>query len=224
MEQYNAQGSTVDRVYAALFQRIVNAEYSEGAWLREDMVAHEFGVSRSPVRSAFRLLHKDSMLELVPKRGARVRPFTADDIEEIYEIRKALESLAVSLGIHNLSIHRLFALKTRMLALSDLDDSKEMLRMDGEFHAYLIESSGRRRLVAIINELYRLIHTLRERGMEKRSTRRATIEEHCAILDALTARDLNRAVQQLIDHIDKSKARLLTEISQQQLGMQDDSG
>ena len=203
---------TVERIYAALFDRIVNSEYAQGTWLREDAVAHEFGVSRSPIRAVFQQLELDGMLELVPNRGARVYPFTADDVEEIYEIRKALESLALSLGMQNLSIHRLLLIKKQIVALADNPDPKEHAKMDGELHSYLIECSGRRRLVTIINGLYLLINTLRERGLSSEEVRRRTMDEHCGILDALTARDLEHATGLLVEHIENSKARLLTDV------------
>lgn len=219
MRQAGASKSRVTDIYTTLFDRIVNAEYNEGSWLREDAVAREFGVSRSPIRSVFRQLHQDGMLELVPKRGAQVFPFTADDIEEIYEIRKALETLAVSLGIHNLSIQRLFSLRKQMTDLLQEDDPRPHIEIDGIFHTYLIESSHRRRLVYMINGLYRLIQSLRERGMDSEATRRATIEEHCAIIDALTTRDAAAASHCLVQHIQNSKSRLLTEIVRQRPGL-----
>lgn len=206
---------TTDRIYAVLFDRIVNAEYQNDEWLREEAVAQEFGVSRSPVRNVFRLLHEDGMLELVRNRGARIYPFTADDAEEIYEIRKALEPLALSLGMHNLSIQRLFAIKKQTLALNDEgSDEHEYVRMDGVFHTYLIESSRRRRLVNMISELYRLSQSLRGRGLRDRATQRITVNEHCAILDALITRDLPLASSLLVTHIENSKRRLLADIVQ----------
>lgn len=210
-ERTSGQGVVRD-IYTTLLDRIVKSEYSENQWLREEAIAGEFGVSRSPVRRALRLLHQDGMVDLVPKRGARLFPFTADDIEDIYEIRKTLESLALRVGIHNLSIQRLLSLRTQIQGLREVDDPEAHTRLDGVLHSYLIEASGRRRLVSMLNELYRLSQSLREIGLRDKDNRLATIAEHSGIIDALTVRDLEQATTLLVRHIENSKTRLLMDV------------
>jgi len=211
-ERTLSQGVVRD-IYTTLLDRIVKSEYPENQWLREEAIANEFGVSRSPVRRALRLLHQDGMVDLVPKRGARLFPFTADDIEDIYEIRKTLESLAIRVGIQNLSIQRLLSLRNQIQGLREVDDPEEHTRIDGVLHSYLIEASGRRRLVSMLNELYRLSQSLREIGLRDRNNRMATIDEHSGIIDALTVRDLDQATSLLVRHIENSKARLLMDVT-----------
>jgi DNA-binding GntR family transcriptional regulator len=211
-ERTSSQG-VVREIYTTLLDRIVKSEYPENQWLREEAIAKEFGVSRSPVRRALRLLHQDGMVDLVPKRGARLFPFTADDIEDIYEIRKTLESLAIRVGIQNLSIQRLLSLRNQIQALREVDDPEEHTRIDGVLHSYLIEASGRRRLVSMLNELYRLSQSLRQIGLRDRNNRLATIDEHSGIIDALTVRDLDQATTLLVRHIENSKARLLMDVT-----------
>ena len=211
-ERTSSQG-VVREIYTTLLDRIVKSEYPENQWLREEAIAKEFGVSRSPVRRALRLLHQDGMVDLVPKRGARLFPFTADDIEDIYEIRKTLESLAIQVGIQNLSIQRLLSLRNQIQALREVDDPEEHTRIDGVLHSYLIEASGRRRLVSMLNELYRLSQSLRQIGLRDRNNRLATIDEHSGIIDALTVRDLDQATTLLVRHIENSKARLLMDVT-----------
>lgn len=214
MPRYSKSRVTIQDIYTKLFDRIITGFYPGNFWLREDALGQEFSVSRSPIRGVLQQLGQDGMIELVPKRGARVYPFTADDIEDIYEIRKALESMALHVGMQHLSIQKLIEIKRQVIGLSASQESKEHARVDGILHTYLIESSKRRRLISMINELYRLSQSLRELGLRTDINRKDTIDEHCAILDALIVRNLEVADRLLSRHIENSKTRLLIDIEQ----------
>ena len=90
-----ALGDNPRRMYRTVFDRIVHGRYGPDTWLREGALANEFGLSRTPVREALRQLEQDGLLEIIPNRGARVFGFTADELEQLYEIRLSLELLAL---------------------------------------------------------------------------------------------------------------------------------
>ncbi len=208
------QRQTKHEIYTTLFDRIVHNKYPEETWLREDILAAEFNVSRSPVRSVLRDLEQDHLIEILPKRGARVFPFTADDLEDIYELRRDLELLAMKRSAHSLSIQRLLELKADILGMKGIVHPVEHARADSALHSYIIESSGRRRLILMLKQLYRLTQTFRELSLINETSRNATIDEHINLIDALCIRDLDKAAELLTRHIENSKIRVLTLVIQ----------
>ena len=105
----------MDEIYSTLFDRIITGEYPAGTKLKQEDIATEFNISRSPVRTVLQQLDQDGLVQLSPNKGARVLPFTADEIEEIYEIRKSLELLCLDISAPILSLHKLLALRTEHL-------------------------------------------------------------------------------------------------------------
>ena len=86
-------------IYNTLFERIISGEYKTETILKEEELAKEFKVSRTPVRDALKLLEFDGLIKIQPKKGNLVLGFSIDDAEEIYDIRKALEVLALKKAI-----------------------------------------------------------------------------------------------------------------------------
>ena len=86
----------VDRVYAHLRDGIVAGSYEPGSRLGEVEIAELTATSRTPVREALRRLEMEGLVEVLPHRGARVRSWTADDLDEIYDLRMNLEAMAAS--------------------------------------------------------------------------------------------------------------------------------
>ncbi len=203
---------TTHEIYTVLFDRIIRNHYPEDTWLREDTLAREFAVSRSPVRSVLRNLEQDNLIELLPKRGARILPFTADDLEDIYELRESLEILALRRAAQTLSIQQLLSIKSRILELRTCRDYLRHAAVDAELHGYLIRSSGRRRLGTMLNQLYRLTQTFRELCLHEQADQETTISEHLNFIDALCIRNIDHAMELLTLHIRNSKIRSLTKI------------
>jgi DNA-binding GntR family transcriptional regulator len=102
------------RLYADIVRNIVDGEYVPGCRLIEGDLAKAFKTSRTPVREVLFALEKDGLVERIPARGARVAPFGADDVEEIYEIRKVLECLCVRSAGRNLKLAQLIELERRL--------------------------------------------------------------------------------------------------------------
>jgi len=84
----------VDRLAATIRSRVLAGEIPTGSWLRQESLAAQFGVSRTPVREALRKLQATGLVQLEPNRGAVVRGLTEREIREAYEVRAELEGLA----------------------------------------------------------------------------------------------------------------------------------
>ena len=199
-------------MYSTLFNRIVKGQYSANERLIEDDLAKEFQVSRTPIRETLRLLQQDGLIQILPNRGARVYGFTPDDLEDIYEIRRVLEVLALELTVPMLSINELMKVRQAVEATASTTDPTRHVEADGMLHRFITESSRRRRLIENLNQLFHLMQTFRELGFQDEEIQRSTYTEHMELIDALSIRDLDAAKQILERHIKNSKIRILQKV------------
>ena len=199
-------------IYRELFNRVVHGRYARGEWLREDAIAGEFGVSRTPVREALFQLAQDGLAEGLPKRGFRSLGFTVDDLEEAYEIRRVLELLALERAVHTLPIRELVEIRVRIQATAGNDDPLEHARIDGDLHQLIVDSSRSPRLIATLSGLYRIMRTFRELGFSAPEVRSLATQEHIGLIAALASRDGERAMRALDEHIRASKSRILSQV------------
>lgn len=206
------QKGKLEEIYSTLFDRIIKGKIPPETRLREDELAEEFRVSRTPIREVLRLLEQDDLIEIIPKRGATVYPFTVDDVEDIFEIRRVLEVLALEYAVPSLSIQKILELKDLVEKTEDTEDNVKLAEVDSAVHSYFIESSNRRRLINMLSELSRLLSSFRELGFLEKEVRERTYEEHIELIDALYTRDVDRAKNALELHIRNSKIRVLQNI------------
>jgi DNA-binding GntR family transcriptional regulator len=197
-------------IYATLFDRIIDGEYKAGVRLKEEALASEFAVSRTPVREALRQLAQDGLVEILPKRGAKVLGFTVDDVEEIYDIRKSLEIQALRSSAQYLSIQGLKELRVELQELAKSPDYHRHQEMDAKLHNYFIEASGKKRLISILQQMFRLIQQFRELGFKDSEVRDAASQAHFSLVDALSVRDLAKAEKILETHIEESKKNAIS--------------
>lgn len=199
-------------LYMKLFDRVVRGGYPPGAWLREDSIADEFGVSRTPVRDALRQLAQDGLVEMIPKRGSRSLGFTVDDLEEAYSIRRNLELLALERALPTLRLDRLMEIRRKIDALDGVVDPQPHASLDNEFHTVIMNAANGKRLPMMLESLYRIMASFRELGFADAEVRRRARAEHLAIIDKLIARDAAGASALLRDHVDATKSRILATV------------
>ena len=140
-----------DRAYAALRAGILDGRYGPGARLGEIEVAAELGLSRTPVREALRRLGSEGLVENLPNRGARVRSWSADDLDESYEVRAVLEGLGARRAAARVTreqLDQLAGLADQMVGVDPSlghrppGDFGELAALNAEFHALIVSASG----------------------------------------------------------------------------------
>lgn len=208
--------SSVNQTYKTLFDRIIHGVYPANTRLKEDELADEFNVSRTPIRETLRLLQQDGLVEIHPNRGAWVYGFTIDDLEDIYEIRKVLEVLALDFAASSMSINGLVELRESIEAMRDVADPAKHAELDARLHGYIIAASQRRRIISMLNSLLHLMQTFRELGFRDSQVQNSTIDEHLELIDALSVRDTAQAKEVLSRHITNSKNRILQKVVRRQ--------
>jgi DNA-binding GntR family transcriptional regulator len=207
------------RVYRVLKERILSQQIEVGTRLRDEELAAQLGVSRTPVREALMYLSQEGLVEVYPRSGTRVRTFTEEDIEEIFEVRAALETLAVRKAAGRLDPGEVQRLRTlweaaeRALAKGD---AAPALKLDQEMHQLILEASGNRRLkelMARINDYVALFRNLGARTPDHRGYT-AELPE---ILRALELRDVEAAATSLARHIHIAKEQTLKDFRRRSL-------
>jgi DNA-binding GntR family transcriptional regulator len=185
-----------------LLQWILEGELKPGSRIVETRVARQLGTSQAPVREALRDLASLGLVEMQPYRGARVRVPHANELVEAMEVRGELEAIAArqaATQIDDGSLARMRELLDAMRASAGRGDAHAQARQNSEFHDCVIEASGNRtilRLWSILEPFARTYLTATVPGADLHWL----AERHVAILDALTARDPERAAEAMRTH------------------------
>jgi DNA-binding GntR family transcriptional regulator len=140
--------STVDRVEQWVRRGLIRGDYRPGAWLRQDDLAAELGVSKIPVREALQRLAAAALVTFEPNRGALVRPLTSADAEEIYALRMGVEPELLRRAIGR---HTIVDQATAELALKS--DSRTLTEANWEFHRALYDAAGWPRALTMVETL-----------------------------------------------------------------------
>ena len=199
-------------VYNELFDRIVTGHYPAGTRLREERLASEFRISRTPVRDILHLLAQDGLVRREPHCGVQVAGFTADDVEEVYDIRKALELLAVDCAVAKVNLQRLRDLRAKVVELASASDVAQHVELDQAIHGYIVEACRRPRLTAVLNQHLRLMRHFRYMGFKDAGVIGRTTQEHGAVLDALLARRADKAKIAMAAHLEEAKRQVLANL------------
>lgn len=209
-----ARDSTVV-IHRALREAILTNEIAAGAELSQARVARDFGVSRGPVREAFRLLEREGLLHSEVNQRARVAPFSIEDLEQLYAVRIVNESLAVALSVPRFSpaeLDRLDAALERMDALAGVDVAEWEVVHAG-FHRLLAVHAGER-LQRLTEQCVE--HAERYRRVYVTTQPRAwTVgaAEHREIVEACRARDASLAAARLARHLSRTALSVLMTVA-----------
>jgi len=200
-----------------LERRIISGEIAAGAKLNEVDVAGALGVSRGPVREAFRALSQAGLVRVEKNRGVFVRQVSLDEANEYYEVRAALEGLIGRLAARRIAIdeiEQLRGLVRRMHQVQKGGRPEDYFVLNVEFHDGLARAARNNALLAnyrsVVNQL-----DLYRRATISRSAENIPLstQEHEAIVEAVAARDEARAEALLTEHVLVSRARLHASLS-----------
>jgi DNA-binding GntR family transcriptional regulator len=202
----------VETISATLQARVMTGEIPIGSWLRQQTIAEEFGVSRTPVREAIRKLEASGTVELHPHRGALVRGTTAREIREAYDVRAELEGYAAELAAFWVTREQIAALREALRAFEEVaaagaDADRDAVRLhDHSFHELLHLASGNDLLHVTIRRIHRrFTYGLTWMTVGINPTLLAeNAETHRAVLDAVEHRDGQTARARMSAHVRRS--------------------
>jgi len=176
--------------------------------LLERDIALELGVSRTPVREALFVLQGEGLVELEPRRYARVRKITQSDISQIYSLRVVLEAHSAEGAALHADDNAILAIEMALAKQKNLDRSCSAIdqtNADLEFHAAIAAASNSQILMTVINQVLAFTATLRSRIKYDQQQSRAALSQHKAILRAIKAKDAVNARDLMAEHINSSE-------------------
>jgi DNA-binding GntR family transcriptional regulator len=204
--------SLPDRIYQLLKDSIARHELEPGTRLIDQEIAGNLGVSRTPVREALSKLEVEGLVTIVPRRGVFVADPSPQDIKDTYEVREALEALAVELAVPLLREEDLAGLEKMMEDFKVALDDQEYLvcfELDRKFHDQLVKLSGNNKLIEIDRLLDGNIQVTRWIHCRDQQRQELAYREHRMILDALVKKDADLASRLVREHIRRVERDLL---------------
>jgi DNA-binding GntR family transcriptional regulator len=199
-----------DGVYGNIRADILACVLAPGARIHENDLAARYDVSKSPVRDALLRLQVEGLIEVLPRKGYRVRPISVADVGELYEMRLLLEKACVRRAIEQASGDDLAGLdKFRTGEASG--DLAAWVHYNRQFHRAIAAAAGNQRLAEAAAEVIDQFDRLTFVGVAQVATDGAAdklVAEHCALIDAIQARDKGRSQRLITDHINQSRRRV----------------
>ncbi|MBO5429995.1 MAG: GntR family transcriptional regulator, partial [Peptococcaceae bacterium] len=205
-----------DVVFETLRDAIIKQVLKPGERLMEIQLADEMGVSRTPVREAIRKLELEGLVVMVPRKGAYVAGVSMKDIHEVYEVRAALEMLAVSLAAERITDEELDALERQVLRESEADANADehsldnIIYIDSSFHDIIYQAAHNQRLVQFVNILQEQLQRFRAASLSRPGRSKTALEEHKQIVEALAERNGELAAKLAKEHIDNAESAMIS--------------
>jgi DNA-binding GntR family transcriptional regulator len=192
------------RVYDHLREEILAGGLEPGAELAEVALSEQLGVSRGPIREAIGRLASEGLVTVRPRRGAVVRALSKEEFLELYQVREALELMAVKLAVPRLGPDDLAGLQQlidEMAAHAERGDVPAFFEANAAFHGRLFELSGNGKLQELYRQLLGQLGRYRTRSLLLRGNLQRSVAEHAAILRAAKRGDADRAAHLMAEHI-----------------------
>lgn len=199
-DKYSLRG----RVFNKIREDILSGAYHESEELKENTIALELGVSRTPVREALRQLELEGLVTIIPNRGAYVTGITSKDIHDIYMIRSYLEGLCAKWACENITREQIEALE-EILYLSDFHARRshfdQLVDLDNKFHDLIYKASGSKILDHMLSDFHHYVERIRKITLSRPARAMNSSKEHASILDAIKKRDGELAEKLAHEHI-----------------------
>lgn len=201
-----------DMAYETIKTGILEGKLISGEIYSELDLAKSFGVSRTPVREAFLRLAAENLIVFHPRKGISVNYFSKEDIENIFELRQAIEEAAANKIVGNLSRDHIQSIQETIQqqenCLKDYDENL-FLEFDRKFHLFFVEISGNRFMVQTYNNIRDYITIPAREALRKKGRAKEVLGEHKAIVEAISKGNRERTKEAIKTHMINSKLAAL---------------
>ncbi len=195
---------------------IIRGDFRPGEHITEPDLAERFGISRTPIREAFRQLETEGFLTTVPRKGTVVAPITIQDVRDFYEIKGLLEGYAARRACERIvpdDLAEMAECNDRLLEAYQERDLPQMLAFHNRFHEVFVRAAGNERLAQLVDALvmqgqrFRILLSLAD-VMED------LVDQHRAIVAAFTARDPIRAEELVRENARRGEQLLIARLEE----------
>ena len=199
-DRYSLRG----RVFQKIREDILSGKYKEHEELKEVAIGEELGVSRTPVREAFRQLELEGLIQIIPNKGAYVTGITAKDVKDIYMIRSLLEGLCARMATEKITEEQLEEMEENIY-LAEFHAGKghmdQMAELDNRFHDILYEACDSKMLEHLLRDFHQYVLRVRQKTLSTNTRGRASNNEHRQIMEAIKSKDAGKAEQLANKHM-----------------------
>ncbi len=203
-----SHGSLGNKIFFILRERILNDEYEHGQKLNELSLAKELHISRTPIREAFKQLELEGLVESIPNKGVYVKGFSPRDIDDMFEIRLALEGLAIQLAMDRMNEENLIKIKDvyeLMKYYTEQKNGEEVNRLNILYHEVIYQATQSQYFEQLLKDVHYYVFVTSRHSITKPERLESALAEHKAILDAIISRDKELAKTTIQKHIKKTQ-------------------
>ena len=206
-----------EAVYSSLRHAILTENLKPGDRLMEIPLANQLGVSRTPVRAAIHMLEEDGLVVLRPAKGAVVAGISSGAVQDVLEVRRALDILCAQLACLRMDSEELERLKKACddfeHAASQDSGVADIAACDVAFHDIIIGATRNARLIELINDLSEETYRYRFEYLKDTDRYPELVKEHKAIYEAISSRNEEAAASACGVHIDNQELAIMRHIA-----------
>ena len=213
MNEYDVKNEVSDkyslrgRVFSKIREDILSGKYKEHEELKEVAIGEEMGVSRTPVREAFRQLELEGLIQIIPNRGAYVTGISAKDVRDIYMIRSRLEGLCARWATANITKEQLDEMEENV-DLAEFHAGKghldQITELDNRFHHIMYEACNSKMLEHLLVDYHQYVQRVRQKTLSTVNRSTESNKEHRALMEAIKAGNADLAEKLAHEHMIKA--------------------
>ena len=206
-------------VFNTLRQAILKGELKPGERLMEIALAERLGVSRTPIREAMRKLEQEGLVVMIPRRGAQVANITEKDLNDVLEVRIALENVAIEKACARMTEEEMRRL---WLAAKEFEHTiaegnlVKLAEADVAFHEVIYQASDNKRLIQVLNNMREQIYRYRVEYLKREEAHPQLIAEHAEIIEYISKGEKKAATDVMCKHIDNQVTTVIDVIRTKQ--------
>ena len=193
-----------DVVFNTLRKAILRGELKPGERLMEIQLANKLGVSRTPIREAIRKLELEGLVLMIPRKGAEVAQITEKNMQDVLEVRKALEELSVQLACERITPEQVEEMK---MAAEDFrkvlksGDVTKIAEADVKFHDIIFAATNNQRLITLLNNLREQMYRFRVEYLKQKECYPQLLEEHDKLIALISGGEVEEACELMGCHM-----------------------
>ena len=209
-----------DVVFNTLRKAILRGELKPGERLMEIQLANKLGVSRTPIREAIRKLELEGLVLMIPRKGAEVAQITEKNMQDVLEVRKALEELSVQLACERITPAQVEEMK---MAAEDFrkvlksGDVTKIAEADVKFHDIIFAATNNQRLITLLNNMREQMYRFRVEYLKQKECYPQLLEEHDKLIALISGGEVEEACELMGCHIDNQASTVSDVIRRDQV-------
>ena len=206
-----------EQIVSSLREAIIQGELNPGQKLTEPELAEKLGISRTPIREAFRQLESEGFLTVMPRRGAVVSRVSRKEIDDFYELKSLLEGYAARIGaekINEKGIDKLRKINDQLFELAEKDDVDAFFLKNDEFHNVFISYCGNEKLLEFLEHMVQKFMRFRLGALSVPGRLKKSVKQHKNIINAMARKDGRLAETMVLEHALLSREELTAQVEQ----------